>query len=258
MGWQGYDWGCQTDKKFRTSASPCPTPARRECRQEPPGSLTPNTAPQTAGNASKMNFATLNAALAARRSSDHAINYIESEGNERVLPFSQLYSRAAGLLYHIQSCGARPGTEMILLLDRDEQFVDAFWACILGNIVAVPIAPGATDEHRLKLFRVLQKLEQPHLCTDRRIFARLTKYAADNALMAEIERIKPATFFLDQLDDISRPGRVQAAKPDDIAFVQYSSGSTSEPKGVALTHRNIIANILAIARGIGLTDADAG
>jgi acyl-CoA synthetase (AMP-forming)/AMP-acid ligase II/acyl carrier protein len=205
-----------------------------------------------------MNFTTLNAALAARLTSNRAIHYIEGEGNERTLPFRALYSRAAGLLHHFQSCGARPGTEMILLLERNEQLVDAFWACILGNIIAVPIAPGATDEHRLKLFRVLRRLKQPHLCTDRTIFARLSTYAAENALTAEIERIKPATVFLDQIDDISLPGGLQATRPDDIAFVQYSSGSTSEPKGVALTHRNLITNIAAIAHGINLGDADSG
>ncbi len=205
-----------------------------------------------------MDFATLNEALAARRSSNRTINYIEGESTERTLPFKELYSRATGLLHHFQARGAGPGSEMILLVDRNEQFVDAFWACVLGNIIAVPLAPGATDEHRLKFFRVLRKLKQPHLCTDQKIFARLTAFAADNALTGELERIKPATVFLDRLDDISRPGRVHAAKPDDVAFVQYSSGSTSEPKGVALTHRNLLANIAAIARGIDLSAADTG
>ncbi len=205
-----------------------------------------------------MDFTTLDAALAARCSSDRAIHFIEGESSERILPFSALYLRAAGLLHHFRTCGTSPGSEMVLLVERNEQFVDAFWACILGNIIAVPLAPGTTAEHRLKFFRVLRNLIQPHLCTDRKIFAGLTAYAANNGLVAEIERIKPATVFLDQLDDISLPGRLQAAQPDDIAFVQYSSGSTSEPKGVALTHRNLIANITAIARGIDLGDADSG
>ena len=53
-------------------------------------------------------------------------------------------------------------------------------------------------------------------------------------------------------------GKPHAAVPDDIAFVQYSSGSTSEPKGVALTHHNLLTNIAAIAQGIKLTEADSG
>ena len=46
-----------------------------------------------------------------------------------------------------------------------------------------------------------------------------------------------------------RPGKAHRAKPDDIAFIQFSSGSTSEPKGVILTHRNLATNIDAIAHG---------
>ena len=205
-----------------------------------------------------MNFTTLNEALDARRSSSRAVHYIEGENNERALPFSQIHARALGLLHYFQSYGAEPGSEMILLVDRNEQFIDAFWAGVLGNIILVPLAPGTTDEHRLKFFRVLGKLGRPHLCTDQKIFARLTAFAANNGLSAEIERIRPATVFLDQLDDISQLGRAHAAQPDDVAFVQYSSGSTSEPKGVALTHRNLLTNIAAIATGIDLRETDVG
>lgn len=205
-----------------------------------------------------MIFTTLNDALATRRSSDRVIHYIEGDNKEHARPFGELYARALGLLQYFQSCGARPGSEMILLVDRNEQFIDAFWACVLGGIVAVPLALGTTDEHLLKLFRVLRKLGQPHLCTERKIFDRLAAYAADNALTAEIGRIRPATVFLDQIDDVTRPGRAHAARADDIAFVQYSSGSTSEPRGVALTHRNLMTNITAIAHGIDLGESDSG
>ncbi len=205
-----------------------------------------------------MKFETLGWALRERCGSRRSIHYIEGESNERALPYAQLYARAAGLLHHFQSCGAGAGSEMVLLVDSNEQFIDAFWAGVLGNIVLVPLAPGATEEHRLKIFRVLHQLERPHLCTDRKIFTRLAKFAADNALTGEIEKIRRTTVFLDQIDDISRPGRIEPSQPDDIAFVQYSSGSTSDPKGVALTHRNLLANIGAIAHGIDLGETDAG
>ena len=205
-----------------------------------------------------MKFATLNEALLERRSSKRTIHYVEGDSKERELMFGELHARALGLLHHFQSCGAAPGSEMILLLDSNAQFVDAFWACVLGNIIAVPLAPGVTDEQKLKFFRILGKLKKPHLCTDQKIFARLNAFATSKARAEELGRIKAGTVFLDQLDDISRPGRPHTTKPDDIAFVQYSSGSTSEPKGVALTHRNLLTNIAAIAHGIELAETDVG
>ena len=110
----------------------------------------------------------------------------------------------------------------------------------------------------MKFFRVLAKLEQPHLCTDRKIFARLAAFAADNALDTRLARIKIRHGVPRSDRGYLAPGRPHATDPDDIAFVQYSSGSTSEPKGVALTHRNLLTNIAAIAQGIELTETDVG
>jgi len=201
---------------------------------------------------------TLGEALAARQNSQHAINFIEGENNTRRQPFSGLYSRAAGVLKHFQDRGAASGDEMIILVERNEQFIDAFWAGILGNIILVPIAPGATDEHRAKFFRILAKLQRPCLCTDAATLARLKSYATANGLADTIDKLSTRTTLLDQIEDVSVAGKLAAAAPDDIAFVQYSSGSTSEPKGVALTHRNLLTNIDAIASGIALQSSDIG
>jgi acyl-CoA synthetase (AMP-forming)/AMP-acid ligase II len=203
-------------------------------------------------------FNTLNDALAARRNSTRVIDFIEGEHDERRLPVSNLWGRALGLLQHFQACGAKPGSEMLLLVESNQQFIDAFWACVLGGIVVVPVAPGANDEHRKKFFRILNQLSDPFLCTDSRVFSRYASSAPANDPINGIEKLKQRTVLLDRIDDISRPGSLHAPMPDDVAFIQYSSGSTSEPKGVMLTHRNLLTNIRAIARGIQLTSQDVG
>jgi acyl-CoA synthetase (AMP-forming)/AMP-acid ligase II len=201
-------------------------------------------------------FTTLQQVLDARREAANGVHYIVSDTRERRIGYRELHARALGMLKHLQDQGARPGSEMILLIDALEPFVDAFWACVMGRIIAVPLAPGNTDEHKRKFFHVLERLADPHVATERKAFERLASFARENGLEAELERLAGRAVFVDEIADLGPPGVRQAAGPDDIAFVQFSSGSTSAPKGIVLTHRNLLTNIEAILAGIGGAAAD--
>lgn len=201
-------------------------------------------------------FATLTAALDHLAASSAGIHYIAGEANERKVAYADLRPRALGLLHHLQAAGARPQGHAVILVDGLAPFVDTFWACVLGRIAAVPLAPGNADEHKAKFFRVLARLPAPVLATERKVFDRLRGYAAENGLADRLAKLERNTVFLDEVSDVSAPGIEHRAGPDDVAFVQFSSGSTSEPKGVILTHRNLTANIDAIATGIDARTGD--
>jgi acyl-CoA synthetase (AMP-forming)/AMP-acid ligase II len=204
-----------------------------------------------------MPLSTLTHALAAAAATSRGINYIAGEANERRVPYARLRERAVGVLGHLQRAGASPESETIILVDGLEPFVDAFWGCVLGRIVAVPLAPGNADEHKAKFFRVLDRLRSPTLATERKVFDRLKAYALANDLAPALSRLDRHVVFMDEITDIAKPGTQHDAAPEDIALVQYSSGSTSEPKGVVLTHRNLMANLDAIGTGIGATPDDS-
>jgi acyl-CoA synthetase (AMP-forming)/AMP-acid ligase II/acyl carrier protein len=192
------------------------------------------------------NATTLNELLEANRKHPGKITYLEGEHDARDVSYEELYARALGILHHLQRLGARPGDKLILFLGSNEQFIDAFWAALLGGIVPVPVALGISEEHRHKLLRIARKLGKPFLYTDRRSLERIGAFAAQVAESATVEGLRSRAFLVDDLTDISRAGQAHQARPDDVAFIQFSSGSTSEPKGVVLTHGNIIAN----ARGV--------
>jgi acyl-CoA synthetase (AMP-forming)/AMP-acid ligase II/acyl carrier protein len=199
---------------------------------------------------------TLTELLAANSGSDRSITYLEAENEARSVSFAELHERALGILYHLQRLGARRGDRLILFLSSNEQFIDAFWAAIMGGIVPVPVALGISEEHRHKLLRIARRLGTPYLYTERRSLERIGTFAASVGADALFEGLKARSFLVDDLDDISRHGNVQRVTPADTAFIQFSSGSTSEPKGVVLSHANVIANARGVSEFCRFTSED--
>jgi acyl-CoA synthetase (AMP-forming)/AMP-acid ligase II/acyl carrier protein len=188
------------------------------------------------------NATTLIELFEANRKVARSITYVEGDDDERSVAFGELYERALGILHHLQRLGARRGDKLILFLGTNEPFIDAFWAAVLGGIIPVPVALGISDEHRHKLLRIVTKLGSPFIYTDKKSLERIATFAAGVGAEKLFAGMRARAFVVDDLDDISRAGTIARAQPQDVAFIQFSSGSTSEPKGVVLTHRNILAN----------------
>jgi len=199
---------------------------------------------------------TLTELIERNRSFARNLTYLEAENDAREVSFEELYERALGILYHLQRLGARRGDKLLLFLGNNEQFIDVFWAAILGGIVPVPVALGISDEHRHKLLRIARRLGKPFLYTERRSLDRIGAFAAQAGEQEIFEALRDRTFLVDNLDDISRPGSVQRVTAGDIAFIQFSSGSTSDPKGVVLTHGNILANTYGATEAAGFNEND--
>ncbi|HWX68505.1 MAG TPA: non-ribosomal peptide synthetase [Steroidobacteraceae bacterium] len=199
---------------------------------------------------------TLTEIIEQNRSFARTLTYLEGENDVREVSFAELYERALGILYHLQRMGARRGDKLILFLGNNEQFIDVFWAAVLGGIVPVPVALGISDEHRHKLLRIARRLGKPFLYTERRSLERIGAFAGEKGEQDLYESLRARTFLIDNLDDISRAGSVQRVGADDIAFIQFSSGSTSDPKGVVLTHGNILANAYGATEAAGFTAND--
>ena len=102
-------------------------------------------------------YQTLPEMLDHRSRGSLAIGYLEGEQAEKTLTLANLRRRALGILHHLQRIGAQPGDLLILHVAGNEQFLDAYWACIYGGIVPVPVAVGISDEHRRKLLRIARQ-----------------------------------------------------------------------------------------------------
>jgi len=186
---------------------------------------------------------------------DREIRFIDGETDESVLSFGQLWDRANALLGSLQARGMRRGDELIIFSKSNESFVVAFWAAVLGGIVPVPVAVGISDEHRLKLFRILRQLDRVTLFTEMGLLERLREFATERGFDDISDLLDRHAVLMSDIVPGDH-GEICAATRDDVAFIQYSSGSTSDPKGVVLTHRNLCTNIRAIVEATQWSEDD--
>ena len=193
--------------------------------------------------------------LADARGRDRHIRFIDGENDENTLAFADLWDRANALLGSLQSRGLKKGDELVIFSKSNESFIVAFWAAILGGIVPVPVAVGISDEHRLKLFRILKQLHHAPLFTESDLLERLLSFSKEEELSDVTGILESRTALMSDVEPGDH-GEVCEAGPDDIAFIQYSSGSTSAPKGVCLTHRNLCINVRAIAEAAEWNEND--
>lgn len=196
--------------------------------------------------------------ISRKDENEKGITFILGDTEERFVSYKELYYTSASLLYNLQSAGFRQKDEVIFQIDDNQKFIYAFWACILGGMIPVPVTTGTNDEHKLKFFKIWSILSNPRMIGSVDFVSKLETFASKNDLTEKMNNIKDRTVFLEDLAISDKFGQISYAKPEDIAFIQFSSGSTGDPKGVIITHKNVIINLSSVIRWAGINSNDAG
>ncbi|WP_248547770.1 non-ribosomal peptide synthetase [Paenibacillus odorifer] len=196
-------------------------------------------------------ISTLTAALSSFTAEDSAgITFIDGDQKEETMTYAELYSKAANVLARLQGIGMKPRDELVIQLRDNRSILIVFWACLLGRMIPVPLSVGDNDEHKLKLFKVWGILNRPFLASDSGVLDKLIDFGKKRQEQSSADEMAVRVLLTEELlNEEGLQGQVEAAIPDDIAFIQFSSGSTGEPKGVVLTHENVMTNVRAIASG---------
>jgi 1-acyl-sn-glycerol-3-phosphate acyltransferase len=179
---------------------------------------------------------------------------VEGDGRESPLSYRQVSERARAVALGLQSRGLQPGERVAVMLPTGEAFFAAFFGILYAGGVPCPIYPPA------RLSRIEEHLRRQAGILDNARAAMLIAPAEATAvarlLRLQVESLRSLE-TVDELASVSSQGPPpEAPQATDMALVQYTSGSTGDPKGVVLTHANVLANIRAMGEAMEAGSSD--
>jgi amino acid adenylation domain-containing protein/non-ribosomal peptide synthase protein (TIGR01720 family) len=179
------------------------------------------------------------------------IYFTQSDGSELFESYESLYFNAKCILGSLQKQGFQKGSYIIFQTNNNLFFVRLFWGCILGGMIPVPLSvpllASPDTEAFKKLVKVSEQLSNASIISDKRNLNTFREnYEANNLKYLEYETLAS------NLEE----GQCVTVNCQDIAYVQYSSGSTGNPKGVKLTHKNLVYNLSQISERMKLNKND--
>ena len=213
---------------------------------------TPNDCPLPRRRA---DFATFTDAIDYAAQSLKGLNFHDARGTlVRVYPYSEMRAEALQMAYRLLAAGIGKGDRVAIVAETGTEFAALFCGAVYAGAWPVPLPLPTTfggRENYIEQLAVQLESSEP----------KLLLYPAEIAEMASAAAKRQGCEGIDWESFCKRPARevgLPQAQPDDICYLQYSSGSTRFPTGVAVTHRALLHNLYGHAATMNLGTGDRG
>jgi amino acid adenylation domain-containing protein len=184
--------------------------------------------------------------LRATHDSGAAYTFLtDGESTEKAISYKELDGQARAIASRIME-QAQPGDRALLLYAPGVEFLPAFFACLYAKIIAVPAYPPHRNRNLLRLLAIVRDAQPKLILTTAGLLAKMRTAMAESAEFKNIHLLATDEVPQGCVQEYTRP----VVERDTVAFLQYTSGSTKNPKGVMLTHENLLHNAAAVYHAV--------
>lgn len=168
---------------------------------------------------------------------------VDGETEEISLTYRQLEQKAKAIAAYLQSI-CTPGDRVLLLYPAGLDYITAFFGCLYAGVIAIPAYPPRPNRSLNRIQNILQNAQTDIALTNSETLQSLERQLK---ISPELQSLRWIT--TDSLEHSWESNwREPKLTEDNIAFLQYTSGSTAEPKGVKIAYKNLLHNLEAIHR----------
>ncbi|HYG47312.1 MAG TPA: fatty acyl-AMP ligase [Allosphingosinicella sp.] len=198
-------------------------------------------------------FETLGEALDYAALGRRGLNFHDPRGVlVRAYPYRELRDDALAAAFRLIAAGVKPGDRIAIVAETSPEFAALFFGAVYAGAWPVPLplptSFGGRDSYIDQLTVQLKSADPTHLFYP-------DELAAMGGAAAEAARVEGRSW--ESFSRLDAPGvELPGAAPDDVAYLQYSSGSTRFPHGVAVTHRGLLNNLAAHSHGMEVIETD--
>jgi acyl carrier protein len=181
------------------------------------------------------------------------IRILANEGEEDTLTYEELWQGAQKVAAGLQQQGIQVGETVAIMLPTGKDYFFSFYAVLMAGAVPVPVYPpvrrSQLEDHLRRHSGILNNCVASMLISmpETKLVAQLLK-----SQVGSLRNVITVEELVSQTEEFLPP----PIKASDIAFLQYTSGSTGNPKGVVLTHANMLANIRVMGEAVRANSND--